>query len=61
VSPEFFPDKGGERAAAIYTLIETAKPNSVDPEAWLRDVLQRIAEGHMVNRIAELMPWAWSR
>lgn len=51
-------DKGGQRAAAIYTLIETAKLNGVDPEAWLRDVLQRIAEGHPANRIAELMPWA---
>jgi transposase len=52
-------DKGGDRAAAIYSLIETAKLNGVDPEAWLRDVLQRIAEGHPANRIAELMPWVW--
>ena len=52
-------DKGGERAAAIYTLIETAKLNGVDPEAWLRDVLTRVADGHPVNRIAELMSWAW--
>jgi len=35
-------DRGGKRAAAIYTLIETAKLNGVDPEAWLRDVLRRI-------------------
>ena len=54
-------DKGGERAAAIYTLIETAKLNGVDPQAWLRDVLTRVADGHPVNRIAELMPWAWSK
>jgi transposase len=39
-------------------LIETAKLNGVDPEAWLRDVLARIAEGHPANRIADLMPWA---
>lgn len=52
-------DKGGERAAAIYSLIETAKLNGVDPEAWLRDIMARIAEGHPVNRIAELMPWYW--
>ena len=50
-------DKGGERAAAIYSLLETAKLNGVDPEAWLRDVLTRVADGHPVNRIAELMPW----
>ncbi len=54
-------DKGGERAAAIYTLIETAKLNGVDHEAWLRDVLARIAEGHPAKRVAELMPRAWSR
>lgn len=52
-------DKGGERAAAVYTLIETAKLNGIDPEAWLRDVLARIAQGHPANRIAELMPWVW--
>lgn len=39
-------DRGGERAAAIYTLLQTAKLNHIDPEAWLRDVLTRIAEGH---------------
>ena len=53
-------DKGGERAASIYTLIETAKLNGVDPEAWLRDVLARVANGHPANRIAELMPWIWA-
>jgi transposase len=52
-------DAGGERAAAIYSLIETAKLNGLDPEAWLRDVLTRIAD-HKVNRIAELLPWNWS-
>ena len=50
-------DAGGERAAAVYTLIETAKLNGLDPEAYLRDVLGRIAE-HPVNRIAALLPWS---
>jgi transposase len=49
-------DTGGERAAAIYSLIETAKLNGLDPEAWLRDVLTRIAD-HKINRVAELLPW----
>ena len=49
-------DRGGERAAAMYTLIETAKLNGFDPEAYLRDVLNRIAD-HPINRIAELLPW----
>jgi transposase len=49
-------DTGGERAAAMYTLIETAKLNGLDPEAYLRDMLGRIAD-HPINRIAELLPW----
>lgn len=52
-------DRGGERAGAIYTLIETTKLNDVDPEPWLRDVLTRVGDGP-VNRIAELIPWRWS-
>ena len=51
-------DAGGERAAAIYSLIETAKLNGLDPEAYLRDVLTRIAD-HKINRVAELLPWNW--
>ena len=53
-------DAGGERAAAIYSLIETAKLNGLDPEAWLRSVLTGIAD-HPINRITELLPWNWSR
>jgi transposase len=49
-------DSGGERAAAIYSLIETAKLNGWDPEAYLSKVLERIAD-HPVNRVSELLPW----
>ncbi|MFM0036039.1 IS66 family transposase [Paraburkholderia strydomiana] len=50
-------DSGGERAAAIYSLIGTAKLNNVDPEAYLRFVLARVAD-HPINRIGDLAPWA---
>ena len=51
-------DEGAKRAAAIYTLINTAKLNNVDPQAWLADVLSRIAD-HPAKRIDELLPWNW--
>jgi transposase len=49
-----------EPAAAIYTLIETAKLNSIDPQAWLADVLARLPD-HPAKRIGELLPWNWQR
>ena len=52
-------EAGGQRAAAIYTLLGTAKLNRLDPELYLGHVLERIAE-HPINRIAELLPWAVS-
>lgn len=51
-------DRGAERAAAIYTLIETAKLNGIDPRAWLADVLRRIND-HPASRLHELLPWNW--
>src|ERR1700686_1179526 len=51
-------DRGGERAAALYSLIVTAKLNNVDPQVWLADILARIAE-HPAHRIDELLPWNW--
>jgi transposase len=51
-------DAGGQRAAVIFTLIETAKLYDVDPRAWLADVLARIAD-HPASRIEELLPWRW--
>src|SRR5258708_6373510 len=51
-------DRGGERAAVMFTLIQTAKLNGVDPQAWLADVLARIND-HNVQRLDQLMPWNW--
>jgi transposase len=51
-------DRGGQRAAILYSLIVTAKMNDVDPQAWLADILARIAD-HPANRLDELLPWHW--
>ena len=53
-------DRGGQRAAVMYSLIGTAKLNNVDPQAWLADVLARIA-GHRVSRLDDLLPWNWRK
>ena len=52
-------DRGGQRAAVMYSLIVTAKMNDVDPQAWLADVLARIA-GHPAQRLDDLLPWNWA-
>jgi transposase len=52
-------DRGGQRAAVMYSLIVTAKMNRVDPQAWLADVLARIAT-HPAHRLDELLPWNWT-
>jgi transposase len=51
-------DRGGQRAAFMYSLIVTAKLNNIDPKAWLADVLARIADIPQ-HRLAELLPWNW--
>ena len=53
-------DRGGERAAAMLTLIQTARLNDVDPQAWLADVLARIND-HAALRLDELLPWNWRK
>jgi transposase len=53
-------DRGGDRAAAMYSLIVTAKLNDVDPQAWLADVLRRIND-HPASRLDELLPWNWRK
>lgn len=52
-------DGGGERWAVIASMIETARLNGVEPHAWLKDVLTRVVAGHPMNRLDELLPWAW--
>jgi hypothetical protein len=51
-------DRGGERAAVMYTLIQTARLNNIDPQAWLADVLARIAD-HRIHSLDQLLPWNW--
>ena len=53
-------DTGGDRAAAVYTIVQTAKLNGVNPETYLTDTLSKIAEGHPINKIDQLMPWQMS-
>jgi hypothetical protein len=52
-------DVGGARWATLCSLVETCKMNGVEPYAYLRDVLQRMVDGHPVNRLGELLPWNW--
>ena len=57
----FMGSEGGGKSAAIaYTLVETAKLNGVDPQAWLTDTLARIAD-HKINKLDELMPWRYAQ
>ena len=53
-------DAGGQRAACIYTLVETAKMNGINPQAYLADILGRIAE-HPIQKIDALLPWLWTK
>jgi transposase len=53
-------DRGGQRAAAVYTLIKTCKQNGIDPRAWLADVLSRLPD-YPASRIDELLPWNWRK
>ena len=53
-------ERGGRSAAIAYTLIETAKLNGVDPQAWLTDFLSRIAD-HKITRLDELLPWRYAQ
>jgi hypothetical protein len=52
-------DTGGDRAAIMYTIIETAKMNNLNPEAYLYDIITCIAE-HPINKIDQLLPWNWT-
>jgi hypothetical protein len=54
-------DAGGDRAAVIYTVLQSAKLNGLDPEAYLADVIDRMAKGHPINRLSELLPWNWTK
>jgi hypothetical protein len=52
-------DAGGARAAVIYTIVETCKMNGINPQAYLADVIERIAD-HPASRVDELLPWNWT-
>jgi hypothetical protein len=51
-------DRRGQRAAIMFSLIQSCRINDLDPQAWLADVLARIA-GHPANRLGDLLPWNW--
>lgn len=55
----FGSDAGGDRAAIIYTLVESAKMNSLNPQAYIADIIDRMAKGHSSQRLNELLPWNW--
>jgi transposase len=50
---------GGDRAAVLYTVLQSAILNGLDPEAYLADIIDRLAKGHPVNRLSDLLPWNW--
>jgi hypothetical protein len=52
-------DGGADRWAIVCSLVETAKLNSIEPFAYLRDILQRMLDGHPASRLGELLPWNW--
>jgi transposase len=54
-------EAGGERAAVLYTVLESAKLNGLNPEAYLADIIDRMAKGHPINRLSELLPWNWNQ
>ena len=55
-----YKDAGGERWATLASLVETCKLNNVDPQAWMTDVLTRLAHGHQMSEIDGLLPWRWA-
>ncbi len=54
-------EAGGDRAAILYTVLETARLNGINPEAYLASVIDRMAKGHPINKLAELLPWNWDQ
>ena len=53
-------DEGGEHWAILASLIETCKLNGINPQAYLGGVLEGVAAGHPINKLAELLPWTWN-
>jgi hypothetical protein len=54
-------EAGGERAAILYTVLESARLNGLDPEGYLADVIARLTQRHPINRLNELLSWNWQR